>query len=123
MPVVTIECLPPPDNARIDRVLAAVPALLGAAINCPTGDIWVYYTPVAAARSGDTARSFTGHSPIVTVRARAWRTEEQVRAGLVAVATAVSESLGVPLDDVWVHWLEVPPGRVYSGSTIGEFEP
>lgn len=119
MPVVTVECLPPADSGCIDKLLSTIPGVLGAAIRCPSADIWVYYTPAAAARSGDMVREFAGHSPVVTVRARAWRTEEQIRAGLVAVAQAVSESLGVPLTDVWVHWLEVPPGRVYSGGNIG----
>ncbi len=117
MPVVTVESLKPPGGDP-SPMLAALPADLATAIGCDEGDVWVYFCEVSAVSVGGERREFHGHSPVVTVRARAWRSEEQVRAGMQAVARSVSSSLGVPLEDVWVHWLELPPGRVFAG---GEF--
>ncbi len=118
MPVVTVESLFPPDPEAVDRLLLEVPRAIASAISCDAGDVWVYWHAVGAACSGGQLRSFADHSPVVTIRARAWRTDDQVKRGMAAAAAAVASSLGLPLEEVWVHWLELPPGRVYAGGGI-----
>lgn len=118
MPVVSVESLRPSAPDAIDRLLAELPAALAVALECAPGDVWVTWAPVEAATSGGERRAYAGHSPVVTVRARAWRSEEQVRRGLAAVAHAVGGALGLPVEDVWVHWLELPPGRVFAGGAF-----
>ena len=49
---------------------------------------------------------------------RAGRPQTQIAAGLAAVARAVCESLAIPLEDVWAHWEELPPGRVFAGGGL-----
>lgn len=118
MPVVTVQSQRPLDMGRIDRLLVAIPEALGAALSCATGEVWVYWTAVDACVNADERRAFEGHCPLVTIRARAWRPDEHVRAGLVATAEATAAALGVPAEDVWVHWVELPPGRVFAGGAV-----
>ena len=42
----------------------------------------------------------------------------RARLRLRAAAEATSAALGVPLEDVWVHWEELRPGRVFAGGGI-----
>ncbi len=118
MPVVTVQSQRPPDITRIDRLLVAIPEALASALSCATGEVWVDWIAADAAVSNNVRREFSGHNPLVTIRARAWRPDEHVRAGLVATAEATAYALGVPLEDVWVHWVELPPGRVFAGGAV-----
>lgn len=119
MPVVTIQALRPLDPARIDRLFQEVPSALAAALACAESEVWVYWQPVEAASVGPDRRPYAGHCPVVTIRARAWRPDAHVRSGMEAAAKAVSSALGLPLEDTWVHWLEIPAGRVFSGGQVG----
>ena len=38
-----------------------------------------------------------------------------VRRALEGAARAASERLGLPLEDGWVHWQELPDGTVFAG--------
>ena len=39
----------------------------------------------------------------------------EVRRALEGAARAASERLGLPLEDGWVHWQELPDGTVFAG--------
>lgn len=118
MPVVVIRSMRPPDEARVDQMLADVVTGLAGALHASADDVWAYWEEVHVCRIGARRATFAGHCPVVTVRARTGRAASQIRAGLEAVARAISTSLGVPLDDVWVHWLELPEGRVFAGGRV-----
>lgn len=118
MPVITVESLRPPDPTAVDRLMVDLPARFADAIGGDPADTWVYWVPVEAARVGGRFDGWEGHCPVVTVRGRSWRSEEEVRAGLAAAAGAVSAAFALPIEDVWVHWVEVVPGRLFAGGRI-----
>ena len=37
---------------------------------------------------------------------------------MTGAANAVSETLGVPLEDVWVQWIDVISGQVFAGGDV-----
>ena len=76
------------------------------------------WVSVAVAHVGAERRSASTQCPVVTVRARAGRSPDAVAAGLTATAEAVAAALGLPAEDVWVHWEELPAGRVFAGGAV-----
>ncbi len=117
MPIVDVRSLPPPDEGAVERLIALVPARLAAAIGCPVEDVWVYFSMVDAARIGADRRSWLGHCPVAVVRARV-RSEDAVAQGLEAVAKAVAEAFALPVEDIWIHWVDLPPRRVFAGGGV-----
>jgi hypothetical protein len=69
---------------------------VAAALGCPAGDVWASYVPAAAQHVGPRPAPF----PVVTVRGR----------------PRDDDGLGVPVEDVWLQWLDVLPGRAYAGA-------
>lgn len=117
MPVVTITALSPGDGRR-EAALAAVPPALAGSVGCNPEAVWVYWVDAAAVRMGSRDAEYEGHCPVVVVRARVARTDEAVAAGMVALGEALSRELGLPYEDIWVHWVDVPSGRVLAGGTL-----
>lgn len=99
MPVVTITYTG--DAPDLSPVSAALDAVTG-------GGVWAYWQGATAA---------THACPVVVVRALP-RPDEIVREGLAVVARAVAEACGVPLEDVWVQWVEVARDRVFVGGSV-----
>ncbi len=118
MPVVTVHTLPPADPAALDRLRARVPTRLSAALGQAPRTVWLHVVTSEVMAVGPEARPFDGHCPQVVVRARAGRAGAAIQAGLRATAEAVAEALAVPLEDVWVHWVEIQPGRVFAGGGV-----
>lgn len=118
MPTVTLRALPPDDPGAIDRCHAAVARALGAAIGRAPEGVWCQWVPVGAAHVGVAARGPADQCPVVTIRARAGRSPEAVARGLEATARAVAAALDLPVEDVWVHWQDVPAGRVFAGGAL-----
>jgi phenylpyruvate tautomerase PptA (4-oxalocrotonate tautomerase family) len=118
MPVVTVHALPPADPAAVDRCLSAITAALAEALHQDRQGVWAQWVDARAEHTGATVRAFEGHCPVVVVRARAGRHGGVIQAGLRAVAEATSGALGLPLEDVWVHWEELRPGRVFAGGGV-----
>ncbi len=112
MPVVTIQALPPSDPTQIGTLLAGVSSELTTALSTVPSNVWVNFTPMAAVSEGDGTAENTDYHPIVTVLANP-RPEESVQQGLQAVAKAVAAGLKVKLESVWVHWVDLTPGRVF----------
>lgn len=107
MPVVTVHARKPRSRALV----ADLPPALAAALGCPEGDVWVYVVDLDAVSTGPT------DIPMVIVRSRP-RDPELVAAALRAVATAVADTQGTAIEDVWVQWVEVQAGRVFAGGSI-----
>jgi phenylpyruvate tautomerase PptA (4-oxalocrotonate tautomerase family) len=112
MPTVLVTGLALPGTATPD--LAPIGAALADAIGAPRDTVWVYWLPAAAIAIGDRA----GHVPHVLVHARAGRDDATVAAGLAAVANAVADALGVPVEDVFAVWTDVAPSRVFTGGGV-----
>lgn len=118
MPVVTVHALPSPDPADLSRLLEQVPVRLAAALGQAPRTVWVHVVPSVAMSVGPEPRAFEGHCPQVVVRARSGRAGEVVQAGLRATAEAVADALSLPVEDVWVHWVDIKPGRVFAGGGV-----
>ncbi len=118
MPVVQIHALPPPSPDRVDACLAAVVTALSDGLGCEPAGVWAQWCAAAAMHTGPQRRDFAGHCPVVIIRARRGRAPEQIAQGLAATAAAVATSLGLPLDDVWVHWQELDPAQVFAGGQL-----
>jgi hypothetical protein len=118
MPVITIHALPPPDPKAVGRCLASATAALSAALQQDRRGTWAQWVDVRAMQVGAEPRTWRGHCPQVVIRARAGRHGAVLQAGLKATAEAIATALDLPLDDVWVHWVEIQPGRVFAGGGV-----
>lgn len=118
MPIVTVHALPPADPAVVDRCLAALTEALSAALQQDRQGVWAQWVDARSMHTGAERRAFVGHCPVVIIRARAGRHGGVIQAGLRATAEATSAALGLPLEDIWVHWEELRPGRVFAGGGI-----
>lgn len=118
MPVITIHAPPPSDPTAVERCLAASTAALSAALQQDPRGTWAQWVDVRAMQVGTESRECRGHCPQVVIRARAGRHGGVLQAGLKATAEAVATALDVPLEDVWVHWVEMQPGRVFAGGGV-----
>lgn len=56
--------------------------------------------------------------PLVSIRLVAGRSVEEKRALVGAVSEAVATSLGVPLERVGVHLIELPPENIGRGGRL-----
>ncbi len=119
MPVVTLHCLPPPDaeSDAVERALQGIVQAVGEALKADPDGTWAHWVPMVAVFQGLERVGYRGHCPVVTIRGRA-RDDASVAAVLAAVAAAVSTALELPIEDVWVHWLEVEPGRAFAGGGL-----
>ena len=118
MPCIHIRALEPPSQTRKHDALYNAAQALSDAIGTPVKAIWATWEPVEIMHLGGEDRPFFGHCPVVTVRARAGRTDAQIAAGLQAVAQAVSSSLGLAIEDIWVHWDDMPAGHIFLGGQL-----
>ncbi len=118
MPVVTVHALEPPDPRSVRLCLEAVAEALAEAIGNDVGQVWVYWCAVERALIGGELREFHGHCPVITIRARQGRSQGEIAAGLQATARAAAAALDLPVDDIWIHWVELPVGRVMAGNAI-----
>ncbi len=117
MPVVSVLALRPDDGGAIERTLSAVVSAVAEALAASPQGTWAHFVCVDAVQQGEQAMGFRGHCPIVVVRGTP-REPVVVAAVLSGVASAVSGNLDVPLEDVWVQWVEVEPGYVFAGGEV-----
>ncbi len=116
MPVVTIEALPQ-DPQRVESMLAGEVAAVVDALSTVPENVWAHFVPMQAVYEQGRLNDSQGYHPIVTVLANP-RPDAVVARGLEAVAAAVVRELGCPADKVWVHWVDLPPGRVFSAGQV-----
>lgn len=76
--------------------------------------MWTYWQRVEFASFGGEPQTAENHVAVITILGRP-RPQEQVRAALEAAARAVSKTLALPLEDVWVRWDELDDGTVFAG--------
>jgi phenylpyruvate tautomerase PptA (4-oxalocrotonate tautomerase family) len=116
MPIVSVTALTAPDDV-VTATLVAVVADVADALGCDSGEVWAHFVPAGAQHVGERAASPDEQCPVVVIRGRA-RSDESIGAALGAAAQAVSHALGVPPEDVWVHWVDVAPGRAHAGGAL-----
>ena len=116
MPTVSVTALAAPDDV-VAATLAAVVADLADALGCETRGVWAHFIPASAQHVGERPSTPDRQCPVVVIRGQS-RSDESIGAGLGAAAQAVSHGLGVPPEDVWVHWVEVAPGRAHVGGAL-----
>ena len=115
--MVSVLALRPDDGGAIQRTLSAVVTGVAEALAAPPEGTWAHFVVVDAVRQGDMAMGWRGHCPVVVVRGTP-RNGTAVAAVLTAAATAVADTLSVPLEDVWVQWVDVLPGQVFAGGEV-----
>jgi hypothetical protein len=117
MPVVTIQALTPNDPQKVSQTLKAVVQGLAAALNTANENVWAHFTPVSALSEGDNVFGGDEYHPVISVLANP-RSQELINNGLNAIASAVSAGLGIKKENIWIHWVDLPPGRVYHDNKI-----
>jgi len=116
MPIVSITALAVSDSVVRDT-LAAVVADVADALGCESRGVWAHFITADAQHIGDQPAAPETQHPVVVIRSRP-RSDESIGAALGAAAQAVSHALGVPPEDVWVHWVEVRTGRGHVGGAL-----
>ena len=102
------------DQDVVGRLLVRLAEGVAEGVDCPVGDVWCSFVPASAQCIGERLGS---PCPIVVIRGRA-RAGERVVAGMAAAARVVAAELRVPVEDVWVQWLDVLPGRAFAGGAV-----
>jgi phenylpyruvate tautomerase PptA (4-oxalocrotonate tautomerase family) len=121
MPLIVIHSLPPPDPNMIPSMLVEIRDAGAAALGCSPSNIWVMFCAVPPGcyvqglEQADAPRP-TSHPPCVIVRAQVGRQPEERTAFVAAIAATVGETLGVPADNVWIHYQEMRSEDVWFGS-------
>lgn len=118
MPCIHVRALSPSSDTRKHDTLYTAASALSQAIGTPLAAIQAVWEPVEISHMGGEDRHFFLHRPVVTIRARAGRTDAQIAAALEAVARAVSDALGLAVEDIWVDWEDMAPGRLFLGGEL-----
>jgi hypothetical protein len=116
MPIVTVMALPATEQV-VHQLLPRLAEAVAEGLSCPVADVWCSFIPVPAQYLGLVNATAAGQCPIVVIRGRA-RGDDQVSASMTRAAQAVSDELKVSIEDVWVQWVEVVPGRVFAGGGV-----
>jgi hypothetical protein len=116
--VIQVHALAPPEVERIDMCLAAATESVAMALTCPPSQVWAQYIPVAAMHMGTRPRRFNGHRPVVVLRGPTKWPDAQIRAAITSLANSVSVALDLSIDEVWVQWVGVEPGKLFCGGRI-----
>ncbi len=117
MPIVTIHALPPEEHKQIGTMLTEVARSLASVLNTPPSNVWVHFEPIVDFCEGEAVPSQSDYHPIVTVLANP-RPEEAISRGLESIAIAVANGLGIGRKNIWIHWTDLPHGRVYADGKI-----
>jgi hypothetical protein len=105
------------DRLALDQALRGLVSGIAAAMQCPVGDVWAHHVRMDEVRQGDLDVATGGWCPVVVIRGKG-RSEHAVAHALAAAAAAVSGALDLPLEDVWVQWVDVLPGRAFAGGEL-----
>jgi hypothetical protein len=116
MPIVVITALPA-DPPVVERLLVRLAEQIAEAVACPVGDVWCSFVPAVAQGIGARIVGPDGQCPIVVIRGRA-RDDALVAAGMAAAARVTNAELGTPVEDVWIQWINVEPGRAFAGGDV-----
>ncbi len=119
MPLVQIHSFPPSDPKTIPRLVTQVRDAGAAAFACAPDNIWVQFIPLAPGHyvqgSGAAAETVhaDSHPPVVVIRAQRGRSREQLTALATAISETLAEGLGIPGENVWIHYQEMESADVF----------
>jgi phenylpyruvate tautomerase PptA (4-oxalocrotonate tautomerase family) len=120
MPLIVIHSLPPADPSVIPSMLGEIRDAGAAALGCPPSNIWVMFSAIPPGwyvQGPERAEvpQPASHPPCVIVRAQVGRQPEERTAFVAAIAATVGAGLGVPPDNVWIHYQEMRSEDVWFG--------
>ena len=118
MPVVRIRALPQP-RAELPAVAGAVSTALAAELDEPPHGTWVTWETVEVYAEGaetPTAQPRATHPPLVSVRARAGRSQETIERMLRCVGDTLVRELDLEAGNVFVTYDEVGEGELYDAA-------
>jgi len=117
MPIVTINAVAPSNLASIRNSLIKVARVLAAALDTSPDHVWVYFLPISELCEGEKVPSQKEYHPVVNVLANP-RPEDAIQRGLEAIASVIASEFSVDKRNVWIHWIDLPVGRVYAEGTV-----
>jgi hypothetical protein len=108
---------------NVPAVLGRICTDLADALGIPARQCWGTWEtlPTGHYVEGSVDASEPGvetHPPLVRVQAFAGRSPETIERALRTVAGSVAAALGIPSDNVFVHYEELASGRVYSAGDV-----
>lgn len=122
MPIIRIEALGGAP-ADLDGLLVRTSRAAAEALETTPEQCWVTFRAILDHHYYEDGRVRTALeamdvSPLVTLTLKVGRPDAAIRKALRAIAEAVGGGLGVPADNVFVHCIEIPEGRVHTGGQV-----
>jgi hypothetical protein len=116
MPIVTVTAMPPGQHV-VERMLGRLAGGVAQGASCPVDDVWCSFVPAAAQSIGQRLATSADQCPIVVIRGR-MRSEDRLAAAMAAAAQIIGQELGLPVEDVWVQWVDVEAGQAFAGGGV-----
>jgi hypothetical protein len=123
MPVLEVRALPQDPPVDVPAVLGRLCSAVAHAAGCPERQVWATWHTLpdgayVEGRNDAERQPHETHPPLVRVLALAGRSPENVAAVLQAAGSSLAGSLGLEPGNVFVHYDEIPSGRVLAGGRI-----
>lgn len=120
MPLAIVHSLPPPNRAVIPRMLEKIATIGARNVGCDPDQFWAVFHEIRPGEyfEGDLPSDEPGagtHPPIVVIKAQAGRSQEVRLAVCRSISMIVGEALGIPSQNVWIHWQEIQSADVFIG--------
>lgn len=120
MPLATVHSLPPVNRAVIPRMLEKIATIGARHVGCDPDQFWAIFQEIQPGEyfEGDLPSNEPGtgtHPPIVIIKAQPGRGPEVRLAVCRSVSMIVGEALGIPSQNVWIHWQEIQAADVFVG--------
>lgn len=122
MPMITVHSLPVDDPTRIHPMLKEICVAGGRALGRPTKALRAFHLTIDPGSyvDGEHEKPDHGtHPPVVFVRLLKGRTTELKQAFAQAISLAVSRGVGVPVENVWIHFLDMEPTDFWREGKLG----
>lgn len=122
MPTLRIQAIVPTGRS-IDTLLTDCTAAAAAALGIPQDWCWALFQPVPPgtyAEGGQVWGAEDGNraAVLISITALEGRTAELKAAVLGATARAAAASLGLPLQQIFVEYRDIPRGQAFSGGEV-----
>jgi phenylpyruvate tautomerase PptA (4-oxalocrotonate tautomerase family) len=112
MPIVFIHAEMPKESATISHLIENVRSAGASALGCDPSNIWVVFQKIT---SGFALRETADHfQPVVQILANRGRTLPAKEQFAQAIGQAVSDTLMVPINDLWLHYQEMNPEDIWN---------
>jgi hypothetical protein len=116
MPIVTVTAMAPSEE-MVGRLLGRLAESVAEGASCSVDDVWCSFVPAQAQSVGERVATPADQCPIVIIRGRK-RSDGHVAAAMAAAAQTVGAEIGLPVEDVWVQWIDVQAGHAFAGGGV-----